>query len=116
MTTVLNGTDVIHNRSGKTIDSYIANGNNVTSSTTNIIKSAGLTIALLSVTGSDYACNLPNNLEIGDRLEVYCEPAGGWFYLPIGDTLLDGVSDRGSINIAAIFIKVAIATWLKLTI
>lgn len=115
MTTILNGTTIVNNRDGQTIDSYIGSGNNSTPGTTNIVRSAGKTIAILQpASASAYACNLPSNAEVGDSVDIYVDPtnySGGWFYLPSGDTLLDGVSDRGGFNQSAKFIKVSSNLW-----
>ena len=114
MTTILNGSTIIQNRTGKTIDSYTANGTNVSGSSTTLVRSAETTIALLSVTETNYACNVPNNCEIGDIVEIYCGGSSGWFYLPSGDTFINSAADRGGISDGIRLTKVASTTWVKL--
>ncbi len=116
MTTVLNGSTIIQNRSGVTIDSYLANGNNSSGSTTTLVRSAGWTVAFVQAqSANDYAFNVPSGFEVGDVLEVYFDAAGfgvgGWFYLPGGETLQDGVSDRGALNTGLTLRKLSSTMW-----
>jgi hypothetical protein len=120
MTAVLNGSTIIQNRSGVTIDTYPANGNNVSGSTTTIGRSAGWTVAVLQPqSANDYACNIPAGFEVGDVIEFYLDTTvfgigGGWFYLPAGETMPDGVSDRGGIGPGTIMRKISSTMWGRL--
>ena len=91
MTTIKDGSIIIHNRDGQTIDSYVATGTNIIASTTDIVRTSSCTIALLEVNGdpSNYACNCPDNCEIGDIVEIYADDSA-WIYLPLGDSFYHG--------------------------
>ena len=113
MTTILNGSTIIQNRTGKTIDSYTGNGNNVSGSSTTLVRSAEITIAVLSVTETNYACNIPTDCEVGDIIEIYSS-GSGWFYLPVGNTLVSG-PDRGGFDLGIILRKISSNVWGKIS-
>lgn len=95
MTTVLNGSTIIYNRDGTTIDTLTAQGNNSGSSSATIVRSAEVTVVILTAVGTDYACNLPSNAEVGDIIEIFSTENNGWVYLPSGDTFIDGTASFG---------------------
>lgn len=119
MTTILNGSMIIYNHDGRTIDNYVGNGTNISGSSTSIIYyGAGKTIAILQpASSSNYACNIPSGVSIGDEVTINIDPthsSGGWFYLPSGETLIDGVSDRGGIDQSLTLMKISSVLWIKL--
>ena len=115
MTTVKDGSSIIYNRSGTTIDTYVATGTNVVASTTNIIRSSSKTVVILEVTPTAYAVNLPSDAEIGDIVEVYLDTTNynGCHIRTAsgsGETFLNGVNQT-AFGVGALFRKVSATKW-----
>jgi hypothetical protein len=90
MTTVLNGSTIIFNREGTTIESLIAQGGSVGSSTAFITRTAEITIVILATDETNYACVAPPGAEIGDVVEIFATGGNGWVYPPPGEWFLSG--------------------------
>lgn len=94
MTTILNGSTIIYNRDGVTINTLAAQGGSSGGSTANIVRYSSKTVVLLTLedSGNSYACNLPSGAEVGDEVEVYLNTnaASPAVYPPSGETMYNG--------------------------
>lgn len=111
MTTILNGSTIIYNRDGVTIDTLAAQGGNTGGSTANIIRYSSKTVILLTVEddGNSYACNLPSDAEIGDEVEIYINTnaTSPYAYPPFGETMYNGETSSSFHH----YIKVSSSVW-----
>ena len=92
MTTVLNGSTVVYNRSGTTIDTLAAQGGSTGGSTASIVRSSYKTVVLLTTDLTNIACNLPSGAEVGDEVELYInsDAVSPVAYPPSGETMYNG--------------------------
>lgn len=115
MTTVKDGSTIIYNRDGTTIDTYVATGiNGPWTSTTNIIRVSSKTVVILEVASNAYGVNLPSDAEIGDVVEIYLDQTNynGCHIRTAGagETFLQGVNQT-AFSGAASFRKVSSTKW-----
>lgn len=111
MTTILNGTSIVYNRSGVTIDTISA-GNTIS-------RVSQHTIVLVAVTSINRDIYFPSNCEIGDIIEVHCinntDSSSFRINLYSGDTFAyDGSTSSQGLD--GIYTKVSSNSWVKIVI
>jgi hypothetical protein len=113
MTTVLNGSTVIYNKSGMTVDDLIAQGD-VNGSTSNIVRKSSITAVYVGITPTDYACVLPSifDCDIGDIVEVYPNVlvSGGHGLVVFYDNTFN-INQLTPVNVGMTFRKVSNVNW-----
>lgn len=110
----------LYNCEPTTIDVYLANGTNIGGSTTNIIRKSSKMIILLETDSpsTNNACNLPDNSEVGDIIELYTVfnadhggAEGAYVYLTSGEVFINQNEISKGVGHGTIFRKVTDTQW-----